>query len=168
MHHCNEQRNGYAEETLAAREPLPYALSTRELEEATHVVAHQLLSIRHTSNRATQHHVAVSSAHTVTTGTSRNHDVWLHIHVRPSRTRLHRRPGWFVTLLNNAWSNDRNRCGEGTRGNNQYCRAARTAAIRYSAAVQASCARKVSAQRALRNEQRHKSVVRYNYIMHAC
>ena len=103
----------------------------------------------HTLNRTTHNHSTVLPAQPVTTGTSRNHDTWLPIHVRPSHTPPHRRPGWFVTLVNNAWSNDRGRCCEGTRGDDQSCQAAGITAIRYAAAVQASCARKYCAQRAL-------------------
>ena len=118
MHHCNAKRNGYAEEILAAHEPLPHALSIGELKEATHMGS---INYDTHMNRATQHHVPVSLAHTVTTETSRNDDIWLSIHVRHSRTPLHSRTAWFVTIIDNAWSNDRNRFREGTRGDDQYC-----------------------------------------------
>ena len=89
------------------------------------------------------------------------------MHVRPSRTPPYRRPGWFVTLVNNAWSNDRDRFREGTWGDDQSCRAAGITAISYPGAVGASCARKYCAQRSVRNKQRRKSVFRYGYYVNA-
>ena len=89
------------------------------------------------------------------------------MHVRPSHTPPHRRPGWFVTLVNDALSNDRDRFREGTWGDDQSCRAAGITAIPYPGAVGASFARKYCAHRALRNKRRRKSVGRYEYYVNA-
>ena len=89
------------------------------------------------------------------------------MHARPSHTPPHRRPGWFVTLVNDALSNDRDRFREGTWGDDQSCRAAGITAIPYPGAVGASFARKYCAHRALRNKRRRKSVGSYEYYVNA-